>query len=46
MYLVKREVFAASLERAIVSRGVVYEVSLADEKFQPVPKKKKLGFKN
>ena len=44
MYLVKREVIATSVERAIHTKGVVYEVTLAEDKVQPLEEKPKLGF--
>lgn len=44
MYLVKYEVIATSLKRAMRTKGVVYEVVVAEEKFWP-EEKKKVGFK-
>ena len=44
MYLVKREVIATSAEKAIRAKGVVYEVTLAEDKVQPPEEKPKLGF--
>lgn len=43
LYYVKREVIASSLVEAMKSRGVVYEVALADEKMWP-DNKKKIGY--
>lgn len=43
-YLVKREIVATSLEKALKVRGSIYEVVLADEKSWPKPKKT-TGFK-
>lgn len=40
MYLVKREVIATSVKAALTAPGHVYEISLADEKNWPIPKKK------
>lgn len=37
LYLVKREVYASSTESAVKSKGRVYEITLADEKYQPAP---------
>ena len=45
MYLVKYEVIATSIEKALKTRGHIYEVTLANEKDWPVEKKPKLGFK-
>lgn len=44
MYLVKREVIATTVEKALKAKGHVYEVTLADEKSWPQEKTKKLGF--
>ena len=44
LYLVKREVVATSLKKALENKGIVYEVCLADEKSWP-ENKKKIGFK-
>lgn len=46
MYIVKREVLARSIKDAVTAKGIVYEVSLADEKFQPDSKKPIKGFNN
>lgn len=43
MYLVKREVFATSVEKAITSKGKIYSIELADDKFQ-IKKKPDVGF--
>lgn len=46
LYLVKREVIATSLAKALTASGHVYEIVLAEEKSWPENKKKdKLGFK-
>lgn len=45
MYLVKREVIATSIEKAIHGKGIIYEVTLADEKSWPDEKKKAVGFR-
>ena len=45
LYLVKYEVIATSIERAIKTRGRIYEISEADEKMWPV-EPKKVGFIN
>lgn len=45
LYLVKREVLATSLAKALISKGHVYEIMLAEDKFQPENKKESLGFK-
>ena len=42
MYLVKREVYATSVEAAIHKPGKVYEVQLAEEKSWPEEKEKKI----
>lgn len=44
LYLVKREVYAKSLRGALAGKGSIYEVTLADEKFQPEEPKKEMGF--
>lgn len=44
MYLVSREVLATSIERAIHTKGKVYEIRMAKDEFQPQPKKGKPGF--
>ncbi len=43
LYFVKREVVANSLREAMKTKGVIYEVSLADEKLWP-ENKAKLGY--
>jgi hypothetical protein len=45
LYLVKREVYATSLERAAHSPGKIYAIEQAEEKFQPEDKKRTPGFK-
>lgn len=45
LYLVKREVLATSVEKALKGKGSVYEIILAGDEFQPKPENKKLGFK-
>jgi hypothetical protein len=45
LWIVKREVLATSLEKALKGKGRLYEITEADEKFQP-EEKKKLGFKS
>lgn len=45
LYLVKYEVVATSLKRALDSKGHVYEVVLAEEKSWPEESKKRVGFK-
>ena len=44
MYLVKREVYATNIEQAVKAKGVVYEIQLAEEKYQN-EKQKTIGFK-
>ncbi len=44
LYLVKREVFATSLRQAMNKGGAIYEIQLAEEKFQPQEEKKPAGF--
>lgn len=44
LYLVKYEVRANSISEALKTRGVVYGIELADDKYQPETTKK-LGFK-
>lgn len=45
LYLVKYEVIATSIKRALQTRGIVYEVSCTDKKEWPEEKtKKKVGF--
>lgn len=46
LFIVRKEVLATSIEKAVHGRGKTVYVELADEKFQPVPVKKSLGFKN
>ncbi len=45
MYLVKREVIAGSIKEAMVKRGTIYSIEIAEDKFQPDEQKKFLGFK-
>lgn len=45
LFLVKREVIASSLKKALEGKGIVYEVVVTEEKNWPEVKKK-LGFKN
>lgn len=45
LYLVKREVIATSMEKALHARGTVYEVVIAEEKSWP-QSRKKVGFDN
>lgn len=44
MYLVKREVIATSIEKALKAKGHIYEIILAEEKEWP-EEKNKVGFK-
>jgi hypothetical protein len=44
LYLVSREVMASSIRDAISSKGKVYRVELAEDKFQPEEDKKLAGF--
>lgn len=44
LYLVKREVLATSVIQALRLPGKVYEIQLAEDKFQPEPKKGTPGF--
>jgi len=45
MYLVKYEVLARNMLEALkIGKGTVYEISLVDEKAQPVEEKKVEGF--
>ena len=46
LWLVKREVRANSLKEAMITKGHIYEISLADDKYQPDTDKKDVGFKN
>lgn len=45
LYLVKREVYAKDIRAAAIKKGTVYEIVLADERFQPDNEKKDVGFK-
>ncbi len=45
LYLVSREVYATNVKQALNKKGVVFAVSLAEEKLQPVDEKKITGFK-
>ena len=44
MYIVKREVLATSIEKALTAKGHIFEVVIADDKYQPEDKKD-IGFK-
>lgn len=44
LYLVKREVWATNIKTAMISKGSIYSVELADDKFQPLTDKP-IGFK-
>lgn len=44
LYLVKREVFATTIKEAMTNDGIIYEISLAEEKFQPASDKPVNGF--
>lgn len=44
MYIVKKEVLATCIEKAVHGKGVCYSVELAEEKYQPEEKKKPTGF--
>ena len=44
MWIVKREVLATTIEKAIHAKGRVYGVEEADDKFQPEEKKKPASF--
>lgn len=47
LYLVKREVWATNVEHALVTKGVVYEVVLAEDRLQPENQPKPIkGFEN
>lgn len=43
LWLVKREVIATTMEKALKGKGRIYEITLADEKSWPT-KSKKTGF--
>lgn len=45
LYLVKREVYAISIEKAYRAKGTVYEIQLAADNLQP-DDKKPAGFKS
>lgn len=45
LYLVKREVLAGSLKEAMSKHGEIYEITLAEEKFQPEDTPEVKGFK-
>lgn len=45
MWIVKREVLATTIEKAIHTKGRVYEILEADDKFQAENKPNKTGFK-
>jgi len=40
MYLVKREIIATSIEKALKGKGHIYEIVLAEEKNWPLPETK------
>lgn len=45
LFLVKREVWADNIAEAVTGKGIVYEVTVADEKYQPEDTDKKIkGF--
>lgn len=44
MYLVKREVLATDIKKAMRAPGKIYSIELADERHQPTDNKP-LGFK-
>lgn len=44
LFLVKREIYAFSMKEALNAHGMIYEIQLADDKFQPDLPKKDLGF--
>lgn len=46
LYLVSREVLASNIREAINKKGVVYSVTIAEDKYQPEnsEKKDKIGF--
>lgn len=47
LYIVKHEVLAKSITEAMrIKTGNIYEISLADEKYQPQPLVPKVGFNN
>ena len=46
MYLVKKEVWAESIEKAVRGKGRIYCVEMADNSYQPEDRKNNLvGFK-
>lgn len=45
LYLVKREVIATSIKKAMTNKGHIYEISLAEEKNWP-QEKKQVGFRS
>ena len=45
LYLVKREVYAYSIKEAVKEDGEIYEIQLADERFQD-KKNPNVGFEN
>jgi hypothetical protein len=46
LWIVKREVWAHDVTEAAKAKGKIYEVTMADEKYQPEEwRSKKLGFK-
>ncbi len=46
LYLVKREVLATDINKAMIARGTIYEVALAEDKSQPENILPPLGFKS
>lgn len=47
LYLVKREVIATSIQKAMTNKGTIYSIEVTEEKSWPEQKKKeKLGFEN
>ena len=45
LWIVKREVRANSIEEAAKNKGKIYEITIADDKYQPDFEQKELGFK-
>jgi len=43
MYIVKREVIASSVKEALTAKGHVYEITIAEDKYQPLTYKP-IGF--
>lgn len=40
MWIVKREVFATTIEKAMTAKGRVYAIEIADDRYQPEEQKK------